>query len=447
MATLQDLISSRDIAAIKAYMIENNLILDGNKIVPKTPETKQYLEARSSFWYQRQQARKILLNSLYGALLNEGLRFFDERVGQSVTLTGRSIVKHMNATVNEYITGEYNYVGKSICYADTDSCYFSALLLKDDPSLQEWKVDLFAALHQREMERFEKDVATGVPEHKLILPIYDAFDFENRDHMIRLYDDIADLTNDRFPDFMNESFNTGLERGGIIKAGRELVASTGLFIKKKKYGLLKYEEEGFRLDVDGKPGKLKVMGLDLKRADTPKFMQNFLEKALLDLLTGIPKEDILADVKQFRVDFKDRPSWEKGSPKKVNGLTTYSDKLSAASSASVYTASLGKVNMPGHVKASINWNRLCDANHDRFSMRVTDGARIVVCKLRPNPMRIDSVAFPIDEPHLPAWFKELPFDDPLMEEVIIDKKMDNLFGVLAWDFSVTKTNLDDDLFS
>jgi hypothetical protein len=279
-------------------------------------------------------------------------------------------------------------------------------------------------------------------------PAYKDFDY-SRESMIALYDGVADVVNDSFPSFMNRTFNTSIERGGIIKAGRELVASAGLFIKKKKYGLLKYEEDGFRLDVDGKPGALKPMGLDLKRADTPKFMQKFLEKALMDLLTGIPKEQIIEDIKQFRIDFKERPPWEKGSPKKVNGLTAYSDKLnrSASASATSLSSGTGKVNMPGHVRASLNWNKLCDANHDKYSIRITDGSRIVVCKLQPSPMRMDSVAYPMDEPHLPQWFKELPFDEPSMEETIIDNKLDNLLGCLNWDFSVTKAGLDDNLFS
>ena len=73
------------------------------------------------YWDKRQLVKKINLNSLYGAILNEGCRFFDKRIGQSTTLTGRQIAKHMAATVNEIVTGEYNHIGKSIIYGDTDS--------------------------------------------------------------------------------------------------------------------------------------------------------------------------------------------------------------------------------------------------------------------------------------------------------------------------------------
>jgi len=379
---------------------------------PKLIEEYEYYEG---FWNQRQQARKILLNSLYGALLNESMKFYDKRVGQSVTLTGRSIARHMNSKINEIITGEYDYKGEAIIYADTDSSYFSA-----------------------------KKVWQNRPE-------YQDFEF-TRENIIQLYDGIGDEVNGSFPEFMHRSFNTGLERGGIIAAGRELVASKGLFIKKKKYAVLMYDKEGFRYDVDGKPGKLKVMGLDLKRSDTPQFMQDFLEEVLLDVLTGHTKDDVFQKVKDFRREFRSRPGWEKGTPKKVNGLTVKAEEEARAGGVGgvdvmkIKSGEKTKINMSGHVRAAINWNKLRSMHNDKFSMPITDGAKVIVCKLKPNPLKMDSVAYPIDEPHLPQWFKELPFDHSTMEETIIDFKLDNLFGVLNWDLSMANEDLDNELF-
>ena len=72
-------------------------------------------------WDKRQLVKKINLNSLYGAILNAGCRFFDKRIGQSTTLTGRSITKHMGAETNKLLTGQYDHEGKTIIYGDTDS--------------------------------------------------------------------------------------------------------------------------------------------------------------------------------------------------------------------------------------------------------------------------------------------------------------------------------------
>jgi DNA polymerase elongation subunit (family B) len=71
------------------------------------------------YWDKRQLVRKILLNSAYGALLNEHCRFYDKRIGQSVTLSGRQIVKHMMGQINECIAGEYNHDGSAIVYGDS----------------------------------------------------------------------------------------------------------------------------------------------------------------------------------------------------------------------------------------------------------------------------------------------------------------------------------------
>lgn len=371
--------------------------------------------ALAKLFDQRQLARKILLNSLYGALLNAALRFYDPRVGQSVTLTGRSIGVHMNAKTNEVATGIYDHTGDAIIYADTDSCYFSVAKLLD-----------------------------AEPDK------YGAFD-RSKESYIKLYDAIADVVNDSFAEFMNRKFNTGMARGGIIKAGRELVASRGLFIKKKKYAVLIYELEGKRLDKDGKPGKLKAMGLDLKRADTPKVMQDFMSKILIELLEGATKENIFAQITEFRKEFAKLEPWQKGTPKAVNGLTGYTERVERSRQMNAVdkrrVTDEAKVNLPQQVRASINWNDLCRLYSDNYASRLTDGSRVIVCRLKSNSLTIENIAYPYDEHYLPKWFKQLPFDDLAMENIIIDKKLDNLLGVLGWNFKETKEQPGLDVFS
>jgi DNA polymerase elongation subunit (family B) len=120
---------------------------------------KQATDAKEiAFWDKRQLVKKINLNSLYGAILNAGCRFFDKRIGQSTTLTGRSIAKHMDAYINECITGEYDHVGKAIIYGDTDSCYFSAwsVLEKEvKEGRMEWSKETAIALGYVTAEEFD----------------------------------------------------------------------------------------------------------------------------------------------------------------------------------------------------------------------------------------------------------------------------------------------------
>jgi hypothetical protein len=96
---------------------------------------------------------------------------------------------------------------------------------------------------------------------------------------------------------------------------------------------------------------------------------------------------------------------------------------------------LGKANMPGHVRAALNWNNLRRMNSDNYSMQVVDGMKTIVCKLKPNALGWTSIGYPTDEMHLPQWFKDLPFADSEMEATVVDQKIDNLLGVLDWDLA------------
>jgi len=101
------------------------------------------------------------------------------------------------------------------------------------------------------------------------------------------------------------------------------------------------------------------------------------------------------------------------------------------------------------VRAALNWNTLRQANSDNYSQKIVDGMKIVVCKLKPNPLGFTSIAYPTDELRLPTWFTELPFDDAAMEQTLIDEKIDNLLGVLEWDIrqSTDVSTAFDDFFT
>ena len=356
------------------------------------------------YWDKRQLVRKILLNSAYGALLNEHCRFYDKRIGQSVTLSGRQIVRHMMSTINESVEGTYSHEGNAIVYGDTDSCYFTAY-----PTLKP-QIDKGELVWDKEL-------------------------------CIGLYDSIADQANESFPSFMEKAFHAPRKNGEIIKAGRELIGDRAIFIVKKRYAINIFDKEGKRKDVNGKMGDIKAMGLDLKRADTPKYIQEFLLSVLTLVLAGKGREEIIEVIKEFKLTLSAQDSWTKGSPKSVNKLTSYGDK-----EASSHT---GRANMPGHVRAALNWNYLRRLNGDNYSMKVVDGMKVIVCKLKPNPLDFTSIAYPTDELRLPEWFRELPFDDNEMERTLVDEKIDNLLGVLDWDLrSNTNTNSTfDSLFS
>jgi DNA polymerase elongation subunit (family B) len=343
-----------------------------------------YGTEKFEYYDKRQLVRKILLNSAYGALLNEHCRFYDKRIGQSVTLSGRQIVKHMMSQINETITETYQHDGDAIVYGDTDSCYFSAYpILKD-------------RIESGELEW-------------------------TKDACIDLYDQIAELTNVSFPSFMEKAFHCPRKNGEVIKAGRELIGDRTLFITKKRYAINIFDLEGKRQDKDGKDGKIKAMGLDLKRADTPKYVQEFLMEVLMMVLGGCPREEVITKIREFKTWLGEQDSWTKGSPKSVNNLTNHTIKFEKTGKCGV-----------GHARAAINYNYLRKMNGDQYSQKIVDGMKVVVCSLKDNPLGFTSIAYPTDELRLPQWFLELPFDDLDMERKLVDEKIDNLLGVLNW---------------
>ncbi len=363
--------------------------LQAKKKDATTPEEK-------AFWDKRQLVKKINLNSLYGAILNPGCRFFDKRIGQSTTLTGRSITRFMASKTNELLTGEYNHIGDCIIYGDTDSVYFTAV-----PALPKGS---------------ELDL----------------------DGAVKLYDHISDTVSEAFPAFLKESFNVPIHNGKVLKAGREVVGRAGLFITKKRYAINCWDIEGYQPEG----GKLKIMGMEIKRSDTPEFVQNFLEEVLNDALSGKTESEVIEKIRAFKKEFQSIEPWKKGMPKRVNNLTAYTKKIEKSKQMDNnlklkrlhdLKEESGNNTIPGHVRASINWNELKQANGDQYSMSITDGAKVIVCRLKNNPMGYSSIAYPTDELKLPQWFKDLPFDESDMETAVLDKKVQNVLGQMGWD--------------
>jgi len=348
----------------------------------------------------------ITLNTKDGALLNEHCRFYDKRIGQSVTLSGRQIVRHMMSKINEIIEGTYSHEGSSIVYGDTDSCYFSAYpILKSqiDSGEVEW----------------------------------------DKDTCVALYDNIAEQTNESFPAFMEKAFHCPRKNGAVIKAGRELIGDRAIFIAKKIYAINIFDLEGDRLDliidendaikkgVNIGYGKVKAMGVALKRSDTPKYIQEFLMDVLCMVIQQCKqREEVIQKIKTFKTYLSGQDSWTKGNPKSVNKLTYHTAKFEKTGQCGV-----------GHAKAAINYNYLRRMHGDNYSQKIVDGMKVIVCSLKPNPLGFTSIAYPTDELRLPQWFLDLPFDDKDMERKLIDEKIENLLGVLKWDLRIdTDTN-------
>jgi hypothetical protein len=353
------------------------------------------------FWDKRQHVRKILLNSVYGGLLNSHHRFFDQRLGQSTTLSGRCLTRHMSAKVNEILTGEYDHNGETVKYNDTDSLYFSAYeVLK--PSIDSGEI---------------------------------SWTVEN---IVYLYDEICNEVNTTFADYLLDTFNVPKSYGDVIAASREIVAKKALFITKKRYAALVVDKEGKRQDIGGATGKVKVTGLDLRRNDTPKMVQKFLSEILKMLLDGKNKEHIIDRIVSFKKDFISTDPWTWGKPTKANKYSHYYERREEELRLRQTGGKTKGFTVPAQVLGSIFWNELLDIHGDRRTMKIIDGSNVIMCYLKETPTNPYSrICYPVDELRLPEWFKCLPFDTDKMIETIVDKKIHNLLWVLNWDLSRT----------
>ena len=328
--------------------------------------------------------------------MNSSSTFYDFRFGSSITMTGRLVWKHLASKTNELISGEYKFNGSAIRTGDTDSCYAS--IDSDD----------FRRLHPN-------------------------FDY-SKENIIAYSNEVGKEVNDSFPQYMIDKFHCTPEGAAREGAAREVVASRALICGKKRYAMMVYDKDNYRQDINGKPGKAKIMGIQVARSDVHPSVKELLKKMLNSVLTDGSKEKLVELMRDFgNNEWSKLDPWEKGTPRTCNKLNAYTIEYNKTGKCSV-----------GQVMASINWNRMIDMMGDKKSPKILDGNKVVVCKLNEkNPFGMKSIAYPNDIARLPKWFKQLPFAEQDMRDSVIDKTVETVFGVLGWDLSL-KSCMDND---
>ena len=345
----------------------------------QTDEEKKECSYWVSFYDQRQLAKKINLNALYGALLNKSCRFYDKRIGQSTTLSGRTVTKHMGSQVNKIVIGEYTVNGGAVVYGDTDSIYFS--------------------------------VEEALKAQNKPYPL-------DKEQTIELYDSISKDVNSTFPSFLHGRFNVGLERGAYIRAERENLSDYSLFIKKKRYAMRLYDVDGRRMDVGGKKGKMKYMGIEVKRSDTPKIIQDVLVDGLESLLDGKSEKEVMDIFVNFKKKIIDMNPWVLARPCGANAVSFYTNEYNEFNAGRTRK----KPRIPGAIAGAIYYNMLLDVHGEEHLPRIGDGSKVYNCKLKRNSSGFTSISFPTDLVHIPDWFKKLPFDtESIIDSVFIKK--------------------------
>lgn len=332
---------------------------------------------KANYYDRLQYVFKIKLNSLYGALTNLYFRFYDIRMGESTTGTGRVIVKHqcrkaaevlgdpydvdfpLYATVADAIEAGYSeeeadkialhgsvfkghHQASSIIYGDTDSTYF-------------------------------KTYAETVPE------------------AIAIADFVAEQVNQSYPEFMRKTFLCTPGYDTIIKAGREIVSDRGIFVEKKRYIIHLVDKDGKACD------KMKIMGLDTKKTTLPAHVSATLNGFIERFLKGDSWESISESIVDYKDALWNEPDILKiGLPKGIKGLEDYT--LAYAADPACF--------LPGHVAASIQYNACLKEYNDKSSPEIKSGMKIKVFYMKHPNGRFKSIALPTDIEQIPDWFVE-----------------------------------------
>lgn len=390
-----------DTNEIEKGILRGELFLDADGSVYLKDDWDKLQEARQNVenYDLLQLTKKISMNSLYGSLLNQAFRFGDERMGASVTASGRQITTFMIENIGQIITGEliplkketkldkkgklqhlYTCDSEAIIYGDTDSCYFKCL------------------------------GATNIEE------------------AIEIADLTAQEVNNRFPVFIRKAFLCQPGFDDLIKAGREIVGSRGIFQAKKKYMIKVVDKEGKRVN------ELKSMGSEIKKSDTPKIIQLFLKDTVNQILDGVDYDKVAEFVnnERKRIMKSGKVSlFSVGVAKQVNELDKFLAEYRAPGSQR--SKSGKKLTIPGHARAALNYNMMLE-HFDKGAKPIVSGDKILVYYLRPNEYNYESMAVPSDMTRFPDWFVEnFKVDKSKTEERMFDSKLEGIFTAIGKD--------------
>ena len=308
----------------------------------ESDNAKKYeISKRIAKYNNIQLAKKVSLNSAYGALGSQYFRFYDLRMALAVTMAGKLSIRWIEVKLNQYLNKllktEHDYVIAS----DTDSIYLHLGPLID--------------------RMFEKEKTT--------------------EKIITLMDKICE---DKIQPYIDKSFQ---ELADYVHAyqqkmqmKREALANKGIWTAKKRYILNVFDNEGVRY----KEPDLKVMGLEMIKSSTPQVIRNKMAESIKIMMEGT-EEDIQKFISDFKIKFFSLPPEDISFPRGLNGLNKYSDALT-----------LYKPSTPIHVKGAILYNHfLKEHNLTKKYPLIQEGEKIKFAYLKmPNPFKNTVVSYP-----------------------------------------------------
>jgi DNA polymerase elongation subunit (family B) len=350
------------------------------------------IEKRIARYNNLQLAKKVSLNSAYGALGSQYFRFYDLRMALGVTTAGQLSIRWIEAKINGYMnklldTKDVDYVIAS----DTDSIYLRLAEL---------------------VNKFIND------KHR------------DTNKVIHFMDRICE---DKIQPFIDKSYQELAEYVHAydqkMQMKREALSNKGVWTAKKRYILNVYNNEGVQYNEP----QMKVMGLEMIKSSTPSAVRDKMKESIKLMMTGTEQE-IQDFIAKFRKDFSNLPPEDISFPRGMNGLATYSDPVT-----------LYKKGTPIHVKGAILYNHnLKELGLTKKYPLIQEGEKIKFTYLKlPNHFKDTVISYPS---RLPVEFEldkyvdyDLQFNKTFLEPIKV------ILDCMKW--KVEKTNSLEDFFS
>lgn len=313
-----------------------------------------------------QMVFKILINSLYGALGNRYFKLFNVDIARAITGNTRFYIVLSKHRIPEFLNkfGKSNGVEDNnyYCYSDTDSLYFTLQPIShvlydptDDNNTKADKIDDF--------------IKTEI-------------------------DPVIEENNKEFCDFVNALDST------VVKAEREVIADSAVFVAKKRYFMRVLDNEGVRYETP----KIKRMGIEIVRSSTPSFSKKYLDDSI-NIILDKNNKDLLEWVKETKQLFTKQKLSEIAKTSSVSNLNYNLDKVQ-------YDQNGRKISIPINSRAALVTNRYIEQNNlsNQFQpISPNDKIKILYMKT-PNPLNSNVMAF-IDNRFAEMFRQYVDFDE------------------------------------
>ena len=308
----------------------------------ESDESKKYeIEKRIAKYNNIQLAKKVSLNSAYGALGSQYFRFYDLRMALGVTTAGQLSIRWIEGKLNEYMNKLLKSEKDYVIASDTDSIYLN-------------------------LGPLVNSIVKTKNETTKVISIMDR------------------ICEDKLQPFIDKSYQELAEYvcayAQKMEMKREGLSDKGIWTAKKRYILNVYNNEG----VQYAEPHLKVMGLEMVKSSTPATVREKM-KQLIKLIVTTDELTVQKFIAEFKDEFKLLPAEDISFPRGLNGLKEYSD-----------SATLYKKGTPIHVKGAILYNHYL--KQQRLATKyqlIQEGEKIKFTYLKsPNPFKDTVVSYP-----------------------------------------------------